>query len=286
MIKKILAILLVAATLLSIIVVPAYATQVDGPTVEEGDMYIENEDGSVSEYTPPETVSPDEAGDAEYVEQGELLSKEEWYAQQGITPGGSVTNNNNTNNSGVSYDDIIIDEDGTGTVTVKFELPEDFYQNILVELYNRKSGEIVQIPVYSANKWEARQEVPSGYYLVYNVLAGGDDALDPDWVFQLGTKITVIKGETISVNIPLLKGPNYVNENVPDATDPSGGMTDIEMKPNDTIPDDQIPNNETLGQKAIRILKGFVTGPNLFILIVLAGSCIVVWYLKKKREDN
>lgn len=288
MTKRIINIFSVSALLLcllcSFVIMPVYAT--DEIVVGDGEMYVENEDGSLSEYVPPETVSPDETGSAEYVERGEVLTKEEWYAQQGITTGGNGANSN-TNSSGVSYDDVIIDETGTGTISVKFDLPENFYQNILVELYNRKTAEVIQVPVYASNEWTARKDVPAGYYMVYNVLAGGDDALDPDWVFELGTKVTVANGESINLDIKLLKGPNYEAETQPETTNPTGAVTDTEMNPNDTIPDSEIPEEpETLGQKALRILKGFVTGPNLVILIVLAGSGIAYWYIKKKKEDN
>ena len=294
MTKKVIAILLFVTMVFSMLPTVVYATE-SGEYDGNENGYVQNEDGTETEFNPNggSDTDADDEGPAGYVEQEDMPSKEEFYESNNMNVGGGTENSGNQGGPGnttgvVGNDDIIIDESGTGFLTVKLEVPEDFYENVLVELYNRKTGEIVQIPVYASNNWLSKNDIAAGYYMVYNVLAGGDDALNPEWVFEAGAKLNVVTDKSCDLTIKLLKGPNFETETqptepVPDG--PSGDMTDTELKPEDKLPDDQ-EKELTLGQKALNFLISLVTGPNLIILIVLAGSSIGYLYLKKKREED
>ena len=284
--KRIISILLMLALILSLAVAPVYATEVGNVGL---DGFIENEDGSTSDFDPSEleTEIPrsDDEEDAELVGGGEVLSKDEWYAQNGEANKNTstgTTGTTGTSNGSVSADDMIIDKNGTGKISFKFDLPEEFYENILIELYNRETGDIIQIPVYATNNWEAHETVPAGYYLLYNVLAVGDDYQNPVWKFRVGQKITIAKDNSITMTVELLSGPG-------DETDPTEGTTptvpednrvsDTEIKPG-------VVEKEGVGKTALSLLLHLVTGPNLVIILVAVGSCIVVWYIKKKRDED
>ena len=294
MTKKVIAILLFATMVFSMLPTVVYATE-SGEYEGNEHGYVQNEDGTETEFNPNGDLETetDNEGPADYVEQEDMPSKEEFYESNNMNVGGGNENSGNQGGPGnttgtVGNDDIIIDESGTGFLTVKLEVTENFYENVLVELYNRKTGEIIQIPVYASNDWLSKNDVAAGYYMVYNVLAGGDDALNPEWIFETGTKLNVVTGEASNLTIKLLKGPGFEAEveTQPVPSGPSGDMTDTELNPEDKLPDTEQPEELTLGQKALNFLKSLVSGPNLVILITLAVSAVGYLYLKKKREED
>ena len=171
MIRKIIAFLIIIALVLSVGVTRVYATE-EGTIVGNENGYIQDENGNDIAVNPDESDNnQNNQGPAEYVGQETIPSKDEFYAN-GDYNVGSEANNGTTTGPVISEDDMIVDENQIGFLAIKLEVSEDFYQNVLVELYNRKTAQIVQIPVYAANNWTENVEVPVGKYMVYNVQAG------------------------------------------------------------------------------------------------------------------
>lgn len=180
---------------------------------------------------------------------------------------------------------------GKGFVIVELTVPKTLDRDIVVELYNRDSGEVVKVPVYKVNGYYSRMEVPVGGYMVSNVIVGGDDTKNPFWTFGLGAKLDVADGLSASVNIKCLNSTTPTeSENNSTSSDTEDGKTNVGISDEDLMTDAEIKEkenaNKTFGQKALDFFLSLVTGSNLVILLVLVGSCIAVWIIKKKREDN
>lgn len=176
----------------------------------------------------------------------------------------------------------LVDEEAVGMLVTNIKVPTEFYENIQVEIYDRESGEILKVPVYAENKWTGKMSVPVGSYMVWNVRVPGDDINNPEWTFELGTKFEITKEGSTTLDIQCLNGV----EKEPEAVDPSEGFTNTDMSDNDTIPDDQIQEETTLGGLFLNLIKNLVTGSNLILLICLLVSLIIYWVIKKKREED
>ena len=172
---------------------------------------------------------------------------------------------------------------GSGTLLLQLIAPEGLDQDVLVELYDKDNNETVQIPVFKINDWYARINLPAGNYMVYSVLANGDDALNPEWLFELRGKVTIKNNESTSLEIKNL------HDEAPESTE-GDKTTDTGLNPEDVMTDEEIKAmedaNKPLGKRIGEFLLFLVSGPNFVILSVLVGSCIAAWILKKKREDN
>ncbi|MEE0929991.1 MAG: hypothetical protein UIM53_03245 [Acutalibacteraceae bacterium] len=180
-----------------------------------------------------------------------------------------------TSDSAPTETEVVVAEvsNEKGTVIINLDIPEsmNFKQNVVVQLYNRKTGTIVEVPVYLTNNWRAQQEIPTGSYMVYNALAGGDDGLNPEYLFEVGTLFEVRTGNTTPLSIKMI-----VEEETPV----------VETKP-ETIETEVEPVQEekTLLQIFIDFIKKLVLGPNLFILLTLAGAYITIWIIQKKKRS-
>lgn len=174
-----------------------------------------------------------------------------------------------------------LDVSGEGYLSVRINVSDDFYENIQLELYNRDTTEIVKVPIYAVNKWVERTQIPAGRYTVSNVIAGGDNPANPQWIFEMGDKIELDTDGEASLVIELLRGPNFTNEGAWKEEEPVDGATDTD----NTKVDEQV-EVKTLGQTIKDFIWHLVSGSNFIILLVLAGSCLGVWIIKKKREDN
>lgn len=122
---------------------------------------------------------------------------------------------------------------GEGVLSITINVPEGFWENILVQIYNRNTGEIIDFPVYAINDYIGRLPVPAGKYMVYSVTAGGDDPLNPKYQFEVGAKFEVIaeQGGFVTIN----PGGSSIT-----SPDPGGMVTDTEIKPEDLMTDEEI----------------------------------------------
>ena len=181
----------------------------------------------------------------------------------------------------LSEEIALVEEEAMGMLVTNIKVPTEFYENIQVEIYDRESGEILKVPVYAENEWTGKMSIPVGSYMVWNVRVPGDDINNPKWTFELGEIFDVAKDGSTTLDIQCLNGIEKEQEVI----DSSEGFTNTDMSDNDTIPDDQIQEEVTIGGLFLNLIKNLVTGSNLILLICLLVSAIVYWVIKKKRED-
>lgn len=256
--KKLIMALLATSMVCTILPSHVYATEIG----TSGDTYVEEENRE---------ENTENEGNASYVEPGQSMSKEEFY---------NSLNNTENGNGAPTNEDVELDLSGEGQLRLAIEVSDTFYENIQVSLYNRDTRETIKVPVYASNKWIENVQIPAGRYLVSNVLAGGDNIENPKWVFEMGSSVDVDTNGVATLNVKLLKGPDYVSEPDNDITVPTDGVTDTD------ITQDLTEEKLTVGQQVVNFFKSLVTGSNFIILAVLAGSSVGYLYLKKKREGQ
>lgn len=252
--KKLFTTLLIASMAMTVLPRPVYATEVGviGSAQEENNETSENVESDIT-----------------YAEPGDAMSADEFFSSL----------NGGKESSTMEEGDI--DVSGTGFLSVKINVSDDFFENIQLELYDRDTMEIVKVPVYASNEWTEKAEIPAGKYMVSNVIVGGDNPANPQWFFEMGEKVTVETNGEASLVIDLLRGPNFEKEDDSTEEEPTGEVTDTD----NTKPNTQ-QEERTLGQVVKDFFLRLVTGANFVILTVLVGCSIAVWVIKKKREDN
>ena len=289
--KKIFLCFLVCLIMLSS-VIPVFATEVGGLVVKPGDKeYVQDEETGEWVEVPPETEPKEWDEIIEEEDPNEGMTEEDIYDMIY----GDKNNNNgsaNTDNNGTvgDYTDIDINVGtGEGTLTIIINAPEDFKRDILVELYERSTGEVIKIPVYALNKWEERATIPAGNYMVYNVLAAGDDSKNPEYLFEVGMLFSMRSGGTNLLKINNMFEEEPTDNNQGEVCDPDG-MTDTGLKPEDLMTDEEIEKMNEKEPTAMEIIqnlfKGLFSWGNLFLLVILAGSCIAYLVYKKKQNED
>lgn len=181
---------------------------------------------------------------------------------------------------------------GEGELYAKVTVEEGFYEDILLILYNKTTGDKVEIPIYGSNNYTTRSKVPVGKYLVYNVLAGGDDPMDPEYRFDVSqtlTEVHIQNGEFYELMITQLGIPGAdVTEPTEPVIDPNQGVTDTEMKGDDLNEMDRVEDVEE--RPVLDALKALANtmfgGANTILLLILGGSLVAYLVIKKKKEDK
>lgn len=258
--KKLITSLLMASMIFTMVPSPIYASEVGvvGSTdeQEESNETFENED------------------DITYAEQTPAMSPDEFF---------SSLNENETEApvTESATEETEIDTSGKGYLSIKLTVSDDFYENVQLELYNRDTMEIVKVPVYASNNWTEHAEIPAGRYMVSNVLVGGDDIANPQWIFEMGTKVNVGTDEDVALTVKLLKGPNFTADST-EETVSTDEVTDTNNQNDNTVEQER----KSVGQLIKEFVLRLVTGPNFFLLATLVGSSLAIWIIKKKREDN
>lgn len=284
--KILICLILCVALLCSSITV--FATENGDFIVNPNDKeYVQDEDGNWVEVEPTEPEQWDDIVIEEDPNEGRTEEDiyNEIYGDGNNNNGSSNTDNNS---SFGDYTDIDVNVGtGEGVLTIIIDVPEDFKRDVLVELYERSTGNIVKIPVYAINKWQERTTIPAGNYMVYNVLAGDDDALNPEYPFEVGKLFTLKSNGSNTLKI---KNQFKVEEDNSTDNNVGGTCTDTEMKPEDLMTDEEIealkPQEElTVWQHLKNLALSLVSGPNLFLLAIGAGLGIT-YYIYKKRQDE
>lgn len=267
-----------------------YALEVD-PT-----DYVEDENGNLIEYTEPtESTGPIEVTEPEKTDE-ELF--EEYMASINLpTPEGPTGDVSQTPDSDFgnteTAPEYTPDYNGEATIFVKIEVENDFYDNIAVGLTNRDTQEEIIIPVYATNKWEAMHSVPAGDYLVYYVAATGDDPMNPEYNFDLNSdwtfQVEAGSSYTISAKQVVKEEENIQDTTTPPPCDPDN-ITDTEMQPEDFMTQEEIDamNKEelTTWDHVKNLFKELFSPANLFLLLILGGSCIAYLIYKKKQNED
>lgn len=274
--KKVITFILASLMFVSLFTIPVQAT-----TINNGDWVVEDEHGNVITATPDNNTAVENdplwSGDTD---KAAATTQERTDSVNNGPQYGSMAENKNQSGTGAVEAPVNPNTEtkGEGMVVLTLDKAVNPGLDVLIQLYNRSNGKIIDVPCYKANDLVSKQSVPAGSYVVYNVIVDSDSATNPRWVYKIGDIVEVPDGDTVYFTIKLLKSPNgevNITDDKP-ATQPSGEVTDTNIN----------TPEKTGFAKVGEMLKGFFSGFNFILIIVFIGAIVGYIIIKKKKEED
>lgn len=265
--KRVITFILMSLMLMSLFTMPVYATEQgsvisgstgEGTVVDAEDPYWDGNAGAASAST--ETKKENNETGPQY---GSMADT------RGEQSNTATTNPVNPN----------AQADGEGMVVLTIDTTAHNPElDVLIQLYNRNSGKIIDVPCYKTNKLISKHTVPAGSYMIYNVIVDGDNAKNPKWVYKIGDIVEVPKGDTVYFTIKLLSSPKGEVAKDDTTSTPEGPVTDTNIN--------GVENESTGFTRAWDLFKGRFSGFNFVLIVAVVGAAVAYIVIKKKKDED